>query len=211
MQTKGVKKGESAGEGRVWLGWVRKIRGEKKIVSFPSSLSFSLNDRLWLSAQLPRENEERGSERGRVERSGRWIDDERRRTIIIRQAFAPIRFVKAGRTGGQQLTQLQDKLSEGPTRPLSADPAALRQPVDFLSLALFSLPLNVCPSSGAPGRRRSSRPWPDFNLFRRWKKRVQQWRDSWRGIGCFYSCSWIRNIWWPNMEGFFLSHRCSLL
>lgn len=100
-------------------------------------------------------------------RRGRWIDEEQEgeTTLIIRQAFPPK--ICLGRlNGGQQLTQLQDKLTKGPTPPLTADPAAFGQAVDFFfSLPLFSLPVNVCPSSGAPGRRRSSSLQPDFNLF----------------------------------------------
>lgn len=52
--------------------------------------------------------------------------------------------------GGQQSTQLQDKLFKGATPALSVDPAALGQADNCYFRPLFSLPVNVCPSSGAP-------------------------------------------------------------
>lgn len=49
-----------------------------------------------------------------------------------RTLFLP-RSAKADWTGGQPLTQLQDKLSKDTTPALTADPVALGQAVDFFS------------------------------------------------------------------------------
>lgn len=158
VQTKGgMKKGENAGQRREWvLGGVSKIWGEKKIVSLSRSLNSlpPLNDCLWLTAQSSSETTENKGRRGRkVKRSRRWIDEEQegkkeREHELFGRLFLP-RFTEAGWTGGQQLTQLQDKLSKGPTPPLTADPAALGQAVDFFSPPLFfsgkCLPLFRCP------------------------------------------------------------------
>lgn len=54
--------------------------------------------------------------------------------------FSSYDMLRQAEPGGQQLTQLQDKLTKGPTTPLAADLGALGQAVDvFSSLPLFSL------------------------------------------------------------------------
>lgn len=72
-------------------------------------------------------------------------------SINYSAGFSSYDMLRRAEPGGQQLTQLQDKLTKGPTTPLAADPAALGQAVDdfFLSPALFFV-INVCPSSGSP-------------------------------------------------------------
>lgn len=154
VRTKGgMKKGENAGEGECRGGG--KIWGEKKIVSLSRSLNspppLPLNDGLWVTGQSSSETPgNKGGRGGRVERSRRWIHEEQegkkgREHQLFGMLSLP-RFAVAGWTEGQQLTQLQDKLSEGTTPALTADPAAcwfsFSPPLFFAGKCL---PLFRCP------------------------------------------------------------------
>ena len=176
MQTKGgMKKGENAGESESWGG--RKIWGEKKIVS----LSRSLNTPPPLSKWLPLthstiilwDNGKQGKERGvsgEEKEMDRWGagGKEEERTSIIRQAFPSRDLQRQPEQGVNNWLNYKITL-QGPYTTTHRGPCSSRAACWFFFFSpLFSLPINVCPSSGAPGRRRSSSPRLDFNLFSHW-------------------------------------------
>lgn len=120
--------------------------------------------------QLETREEEGGEWRGVGDG---WIDEEQdgkkgREHQLFGRLFLP-RFAEAGWTGGSTIDSITRQTLQGYYTTTHRGPCSSQAGCwFFFFLPLFSLPVNVCPSSGAPGRHRNSSPQLDSNLFSCW-------------------------------------------
>lgn len=134
VQTKGgMKKGENAGETREWELWVRKIWGEKKIVSLSRSLNSPPLPK-WLPCTrstiiLPRQRKATGgkgeSEEEREMDRWRAGGRERERTLVIRQAF-PHKICRGSVNRGSTIDSITRQTLQGPYTTTHRRPCSSR-------------------------------------------------------------------------------------
>lgn len=127
-----------------------------------------------------------------------WRGRERERTLIIPEAFPPK--ICGGRLNRRStIDSITRQTLQGLYTTTHRRPYCSRAGCWFFFLPLLSLPVNVCPSSGAPGRRRNSGPCLDFNLLSHWliplsvlreepqrQRQRASWRVRWRAGGLLF-------------------------